>query len=347
MSRRNDMRTHLVLFILAVSGSLAQGQDQAAQQAAQQSQQAMQQAQEANQRAIEDMNRQMAESQTAAQNTPNFPLNYAAPKPTFSVKPGTYSSTKTVKIKDSMRGAVIYYTTDGWTPTTASMRYTGPVTVDSTMTLQAIAVGPYPYALRSRVTTAQYTLNAASKPAATSGTTAINSAATAVAQGEVPDTNSSSAPGAAARGQGPLVLAQGTTVNLVFQADVSSKKCDVGDQLELALAEDLKVGDVVVAKKGARAVAKVTEADGARAAGVPGEIAFEMNYLTINNQQIRLDGAALKEGADKFTTTKTLLVALGPLAPAALLKHGQEAEIKKGTAFAAVVDADTAVSPAN
>jgi hypothetical protein len=120
----------------------------------------------------------------------------------------------------------------------------------------------------------------------------------------------------------------------------------VGDKLELALAEDLRVGDVVVAKKGARAVATVTEADGARAAGVPGEIAFEVNYLTVDNQQIRLDGAALKEGADKFTTTKTLLVALGPLAPAALPKHGQEAEIKQGTAFAAVVDADTVVSPA-
>jgi hypothetical protein len=99
----------------------------------------------------------------------------------------------------------------------------------------------------------------------------------------------------------------------------------------------------VVARRGAPAVATVTEVDNARAGGVPGEMVFELNYLTLSGGIVPLRGAALKEGADKFTTTKTLLLALGP---AALLKHGQEAEIKQGTPFAAFVDADTVVSPA-
>ena len=318
----------------------------------------MQQAQEANQRAVDEMNRQMAESQAAAQNSPNLPANYAAPKPTFSVKAGTYSSAKTVKIKDAMRGAVIYYTTDGWTPTVASTRYTGPITIDSTMTLQAIAVGPYPFAVRSRVTSAQYTLTGTKPVIAPAGGTPVSagppssasSAMSPAATSEVPapvDGASGNVP--VVPGPGQLVLPQGTPVSLVFAEDVSSKKADVGDKLALTLAEDLKVVDVVVARKGSAAVATVTEVDGARAGGVPGEIAFEVNYLTVGGQQIKLGGSAFKEGADKFKTTKTLMIALAPLGPAplfALFKHGQQAEIKPGTPVAAYVDADTVIEPA-
>jgi sugar lactone lactonase YvrE len=57
--------------------------------------------------------------------------------PTFVPPPGSYNSIEIVAI----RGAgIIYYTTDGSTPTTASTRYTGPITLTSTTTLQAIVV---------------------------------------------------------------------------------------------------------------------------------------------------------------------------------------------------------------
>src|ERR1035441_6457733 len=80
----------------------------------------------------------MQAAQQAAQNTSScYRCGAAAPK--FSVKPGAYSAAVTLKIKDSTREAVIYYTTDGWTPTVASTRYMGPITIDSTTTLQAIA----------------------------------------------------------------------------------------------------------------------------------------------------------------------------------------------------------------
>ena len=60
--------------------------------------------------------------------------------PTFSPAAGAYSSAQSVNISDVTSGATIYYTTNGTTPTTSSAAYTGPITVSSTETLQAIAV---------------------------------------------------------------------------------------------------------------------------------------------------------------------------------------------------------------
>ena len=62
-----------------------------------------------------------------------------AAAPTFSVASGTYSTTQTVTISDATPGATIHYTTDGTAPTTASIEYSGAVTVSSTETLEAVA----------------------------------------------------------------------------------------------------------------------------------------------------------------------------------------------------------------
>jgi hypothetical protein len=60
--------------------------------------------------------------------------------PTFSPAPGSYTSAQSVTLSDATSGATIYYTTNGTAPTTSSIQYTGPITVSSTETLQAIAV---------------------------------------------------------------------------------------------------------------------------------------------------------------------------------------------------------------
>ena len=62
-----------------------------------------------------------------------------AATPTFSPAGGTYSSAQTVTISDATSGATIYYTTNGTTPTTSSPVYSGPITVSSTETIEAIA----------------------------------------------------------------------------------------------------------------------------------------------------------------------------------------------------------------
>ena len=60
--------------------------------------------------------------------------------PTFSVSGGTYYNTQSVELSTTSTGAIIYYTTDGSTPTTDSSVYSTGITIDKTTTLKAIAV---------------------------------------------------------------------------------------------------------------------------------------------------------------------------------------------------------------
>jgi hypothetical protein len=77
-----------------------------------------------------------------------------AATPTFSVESGTYTTAQTVTISDSTPGATIYCIINGDTPAAV---YTGPITISSPTTIQAIAVATG-YA-NSAVAAATYTVN--------------------------------------------------------------------------------------------------------------------------------------------------------------------------------------------
>jgi hypothetical protein len=83
------------------------------------------------------------------------PIGTAA-TPTITPAAGTYTSAQSVAIKDTTKGAVIYYTADGETPTTTSTKYTGAISVKATETIKAIAV--VTGYTNSAVATAAYTI---------------------------------------------------------------------------------------------------------------------------------------------------------------------------------------------
>jgi hypothetical protein len=68
--------------------------------------------------------------------------NIIAATPTFSsIEFGSSTRSQSVKLADASPGATIYYTTNGATPTTSSTQYTGPFTISTTATVEAIAAG--------------------------------------------------------------------------------------------------------------------------------------------------------------------------------------------------------------
>jgi hypothetical protein len=94
--------------------------------------------------------------------TATFTLEPPAATPTFSPAPGTYAAAQHVTLSDATSGAMIYYTTNGTTPTTSSTKYTGAITVSATETIEAIASATG--SSYSEVASATYTIET---PAAT------------------------------------------------------------------------------------------------------------------------------------------------------------------------------------
>jgi len=102
---------------------------------------------------------------TSAVGSAKYTINSgtATATPTFSPAAGTYTGTQSVTISDSTSGAVIYYTTNGTTPTASSPVYSGPVIVDATETIEAIGIAHADSS--SAVGSAKYTINAGTKAA--------------------------------------------------------------------------------------------------------------------------------------------------------------------------------------
>ncbi len=62
--------------------------------------------------------------------------------PSFIPNGGSFNGSTLVTILSATGGTSIYYTLDGSTPTTASIKYTGPITIAQTATIKAIAARP-------------------------------------------------------------------------------------------------------------------------------------------------------------------------------------------------------------
>jgi type II secretory pathway pseudopilin PulG len=339
------MRILLLILMLGASASYAQAQDpgmEAAQQAIQQSQMAAQQATQAAQQAMQDAQQANMQMTQASQDNSAPVCCIPAAKPKFSIKPGVYNFPTTVKITDATRGAIIYYSTDGWTPTEKSLRYMGPIEINSTVTLQAVAVAPYH--ARSYVASARYIVQArATQPSAAVPLTSTALSPEGAPSAPVISAAGATVPAANAPATG-LLLAKDTPVPLLFAAEVSSRTAEVGDKIPMTLAEDLKIGNTLIASKGSPAVAIVIQVDKTGAGGAPGEITFEADLLTADSTVVKLHHSATKEGEASPPNAAVLIPVAGPFT---VFKHGKDADIKPGTPFTALVRADTQIALAH
>lgn len=174
-----------------------------------------------------------------------------------------------------------------------------------------------------------------------SGTALAQQAAVPPAQQPAP-VAAETAPTTQTTAPAKVVLTEGSDVALTFDQDLSSKTAAEGDPFTCILAEDLKVGDIVVVKAGAKAFGEVTNAKKAGMMGKAGELNIRLDYLKAGDVKVKLRGSKGKEGESGTTSAIVLTVLFGPIG---LIKHGHNIDIKKGTALKVYVGDDISLSP--
>ena len=124
-----------------------------------------------------------------------------------------------------------------------------------------------------------------------------------------------------------VLLAEGTEIALRMAQDISSRAARPGEPIELALAEDLKVGDAIVAKAGARALGEVVQGKRPDMWGEAGEVSMRVHFLRVGDQKVEIRGAIGSAG------TRYVVI------------RGSQAIIKAGTPVKAFVAGDVEVTP--
>ncbi len=217
---------------------------------------------------------------------PTFGNALVVEKPMLSVAPGTIQPGTKISIRSETHYATLYYTTNGWTPTTQSAKYTGPITVNSSTHIEVIAVGPN--FVRSVVERADYQV--ANSPASVLESTVV-----------VPEDGT---------------LRAGTPVRVAFAGkEIDSESAAVGDEITVALDEQVKLGETVLAPKGAPVSAVLTFADPAHGSA-PGDLVFEIHSIEIAGKRVPLFGGETLEGAKAVLGSKNARIKPGMTAMA-------------------------------
>jgi hypothetical protein len=145
-----------------------------------------------------------------------------------------------------------------------------------------------------------------------------------------------------------IVLPAGTLVTLRTTRRLTSKDTKPGDLLELEVAREVKVGDLLVIARKKRATASVVEAQHARRAMRGGRVGLELRTVdTITGEAIPLRAMKSARGGPT-TTEKANAVIEGAfiLSWLPFVFKGDEASLPKGTPMEAYVDRDVTLDAA-
>jgi sugar lactone lactonase YvrE len=203
--------------------------------------------------------------------------------PVISPASGTYTGVQAATITDASSGAVIYYTTDGTTPTNTSNVYSGSIAIAATTTLQAIAIAPG--LGQSAVVAATYTivLPVAPTVAATPSATSITTAQTLTVAVTVAGTSGSPTPtGSVTLSGGGYTAPTATLAKGSATFSLAAGVLAVGtDSLTASYTPDSASYTVYTSANGATPAITVTQAIGTAISTVT----LTPSATTITNQQ--------------------------------------------------------------
>ncbi|AZI20835.1 hypothetical protein [Chryseobacterium taklimakanense] len=135
-----------------------------------------------------------------------------------------------------------------------------------------------------------------------------------------------------------IILPEGTLVKASLKNEIRGGKMQVGNQIEFTLNQPLVIADQVVVPQGAKILGSVTEARSSGVLGRKGKLAFDIEYLYLDNGQVvKLTG----QSAKNLKGSGVIVGVAAAINPLGLLIPGKGAKFEAGTVFDAYVAKDT------
>ena len=143
-----------------------------------------------------------------------------------------------------------------------------------------------------------------------------------------------------------VLLREGTEVPLKFAQKVSAKTAYVGEPVELVLAQDLKVGDTLVVRQGARVLGTVVAGkESEKKRNEARQLAMRVDFLRAGNTKIKLRGEKVAEGKRNKNAMVEGTVFLG--LSGLLMTSGKHYEIPDSSPVTAYVAEDVELDALN
>lgn len=143
---------------------------------------------------------------------------------------------------------------------------------------------------------------------------------------------------------GTVLLKEGTEVRLELAQQLTGRSAVVGDPVEFVLAEDLLVGEALVARKGARVLGSVMEGkESEKKRRQPKSLRVRVDFLKVGDSKIPLRGEQAAVGKRNKNAMIAGSAALG--LTGLLLTMGKKYQIPAGTSVIAYVDQDVELPP--
>ena len=133
-----------------------------------------------------------------------------------------------------------------------------------------------------------------------------------------------------------VTLPEGTKVRVRLEQQLSSATAEEGQPVQLAVTEDIKVGDTPVIAQGATCVGTITQAVPKRRMGRTGKLDFSIERCNaVDGAPVPLRYSAIKKeggshGARTGALTAGAAIVFWPAAPVFLLMKGKDVTVNKG-----------------
>ncbi|HZP16313.1 MAG TPA: PEGA domain-containing protein [Terriglobales bacterium] len=145
-------------------------------------------------------------------------------------------------------------------------------------------------------------------------------------------------------GVAQVVLPEGTKVRVRLEQDISSATAEEGQPVQLAVTEDVKIGDAVVIPQGSTAVGSIIQAVPKRRMGRTGKLDFSVERVVAadgNSVPLRYS-INKKEGGSHAAATGALTagaaIVFWPAAPVFLLMKGKDVTVHRGLVIEVFTD---------